>query len=129
MNAPSDDIVTILEGAGLGVAGTSLFSGNLPDTKKVLAIGVIDTGGFDSEYSIDIEKPTVQIKVRGPKFVDVYSKVRAIGVQIMQATDVIIGTTRYIHILQNGQPMNLGIDEDNRYTYALNFRMERTSTI
>ena len=129
MNSPSEDIATILQTAGIGTKGTDLFSGSLPDTGKVLAIGVMDTGGFDNGYSIGVEKPTVQIRVRGPKFDDVYNKVSAINSEISEAVDAIIGTTRYIHILQNSQPINLGLDDDNRFNYVLNFRMERTSTV
>lgn len=129
MNSPSDDIATILEDAGIGTKGTDLFSGSLPDTKMVLVIGVIDTGGFDTEYNTSIGKPTVQIRVRGAKFNDVYTKVAEIVAEISQAVDVTIDTTRYIHILETSQPINLGLDDSNRWNYTLNFRMERTTTV
>lgn len=129
MNSPAQDIATLLANAGLGTKGIDIFNGSLADTQKTLAIGITDTGGFDNVYSVDIEKPTVQIRVRGPKFDDVYAKVTAINSEISEAVDAIIGTTRYIHILQNGQPMNLGLDKNKRFNYVLNFRMERTTTV
>lgn len=129
MKSPSDDIATILQTAGIGTKGTDLISGSLPDTKKTLGIGVIDTGGLDKEFNTGIEKPTVQIKVRGVKYDAVYSKIRQIVVKLSGTVDEVVGTTRYIHILENGQPFCLGLDDNNRYTYVANFRMERTSTI
>jgi len=95
------------------------------------AIGVFETGGFpnDPHESALIDRPTFQVRVRGPK--GGYSTARAKIAAARTALEIgnsTLSGRRYVHIVAQGEPVSLGMDENQRPELVLNFTALRSRT-
>jgi len=123
-NAPSFDIMTLLGANGFGTIGTDLFClmWNPGTDKQTL---VMDSEGFDTEQKDQYEQPGFQILVRGDKRESpkiVHDRARLIWLFIKDSSDsVTINSVEYLGFELSGNMVTLGKDENERFTYSMNF--------
>jgi hypothetical protein len=118
-------IASILESEGVGTLGTDIFVGTMPESPdKCLA--TYDSGGSPPEPNL-IHRPNVMIHVRGNKQ----------GYE--SASDLVFTTYTTLHNLGNfryndwwyllvwaaSDPIWLGMDENNRPVFSINFNVKR----
>lgn len=96
---------------------------------------IIDSGGFDDVGGLDtgdgfvLERPTVQVRVRGAKgaFVQADGLARRIKQALHGRRNLSLGLSRYISILAQGTVGFAGYDESRRPLFVVNFRTDRTN--
>ena len=125
MNSPSVDIKTILDGESLGV---DVYTFKEPPGTPNECITVYDTGGFPADEDYTLERPTVQVKVRGEmnQARETFTIAQDVKEVLHKKANETVGSTRYIGIWCMGGIIWLGLDDSNRPMYSINFRMERT---
>ncbi len=132
MNSPSQDIKDLLENSATGlVFGTDLFVSQMPDDTNVhdkQIVTIYDTGGTDPDTYHTLERPTVQILVRGraEKFQTGYTLAETVYNQLHAIKNQTVNSTRYILIFATSAILFLGYDDNNRPEWSINFRIERT---
>lgn len=128
MNAPSEDVKDILDGiSSLALTfKTDLFTVEMPGTPDE-CVCIYDSGGFDPQPN-DLERPTVQIKVRGTKngYSAAYSLAKSIRSELHEYANQTVNSTRYIQIYAQGDILYLGKDDNQRPLLSMNFRIDRT---
>jgi hypothetical protein len=130
MNPPSEDIKDMLDsssvGAGVGTYGVDLFYNTIPPTPDACVV-VLDSGGFDPEPRFEHDIPTVQVRVRGAKRAHraAYVKAQAVKAALHGKAGEEWNGTWYILILQEGEILPLGRDENERPELTLNFKIDR----
>lgn len=128
LNAPSVDVKDILDGiSSLSLAfAVDLFINERPSTPDE-CVTIYDSGGFDSQPN-DLERPTVQIVVRGTKngFQTAYALAKAIRNELHEYVNTTVNSTRYIQIMAQGAILSIGKDDNGRPLFSMNFRIERT---
>lgn len=127
MNPPSKDIATMLEAAGVGSFGFTLFVSMLPQDPD-LCIAVIDTGGaepVDSLTGIIFEEPTIQVRVRAGDYSAAYSKAKEVFDALHAKHNTTESGTYYPRIRAMSGILSLGRDARNRSEFSLNFRLYR----
>jgi len=128
MNSPADDIKDILEAAVSSWSfGTNLFVALEPPSPNEV-VSVFDTGGFDPDSNTDLENPTVMVRVRGDRggYTETYSRARDVKDNLHELANETWNGTRYIGIWQVGDILFIGMDENDRPVFTLNFRIMRT---
>lgn len=129
-NPPSEDIKDILvtESIGTfgGTTGWGIFIGKQPDpgTVNEQTITLFDTGGQTPEVSVAIDKPTIQILVRGTEwdYKNTHDKCIAIRNVLHRRPTETVNTTVYDGIYQAGDITFIEY-QTNRPLFSLNFRM------
>lgn len=129
-----DEIAKRLTDQGVGVVGSTanwVVKKNWMSPSPDRAIALFETGGFPNDFheSALIDRPTFQVRVRGPKGGASTARVK-IGAA---RTALEIGSTtltgwRYVHIVAQGEPTFLGMDENQRPEYVMNFTALRSRT-
>lgn len=129
-----DEVSARLIAQGVGVTGSTAnwvvkkgWMAPQPDR----AIAVFETGGFpnDPHESALIDRPTFQVRVRGPK--GGYSTARTkIGAArtALEVGNTTLSSWRYIHIVAQGEPVSLGMDQNQRPELVMNFTALRSRT-
>jgi hypothetical protein len=130
------ELCTYLAGASIGlVAGTSVFSGPIPDSCSVLAVGMVELPGerpirtFSPSLAADlVQRPGVQIVVRGvengaaaarSKAKDVYNKLANLG-------PVQLSSVLYYDVQPEGGIQGPYFDDStNRPRFLMNFRIHK----
>lgn len=135
MNSPARDIkdILILSTSGLNlVFGTTLHVSREPSSPDQV-VTVFDTGGFPPEVLIGtdsrgMEKPTIQIRVRGNKkaYNLTYDLAEDIKDALHTLTNTTINGTKYVAIWLESDILFLGYDENDRPIFTLNFLLYRT---
>jgi len=129
-----DEISARLIAQGVGVAGSTAswvvkkgWMAPAPDK----AIGIFETGGFpnDPHESALIDRPTFQVRVRAPK--GGYSTARtkiAAARTALEVGNSTLSNRRYIQIVAQGEPVSLGMDQNQRPELVMNFTALRSRT-
>ena len=133
MNAPSFDMAELLESsaAGLGfVAGTDLFVSAEPDAPDA-CVTLLDSPGFPPDTAVaDYQKPGLNVRVRGVR--GGYSTAYAVAASVLNYLHTlhgeIVNGTRYVAIFASTDVIPLGLDENGRPVFSLNFNIHRTPT-
>lgn len=134
MNAPSEDIKTILEAeSSLGLTlATNLFISEMPDNDESPdeCVAIMDSGGETAEPDYVYQKPFVSIQVRGNR--GDYTVAYALADDIRTALHglanyEIASSARYIGIWCEGDVIAVGRDQKKRPMFTVNFRMHRTT--
>lgn|SRR5690554_5981885 len=141
MRAPSRDLCSILEGfSELALEyGTNLFQHRQGDetTLPDECVVVYDSGGSDPLYPTSADggtsvyaRPTAQVRVRGKKgrYNETYALASAIHATLNGLANVTVTGARYIGIWAQGEPIDVGDDENKRPIVTVNVRMHRTAT-
>ena len=129
MNSPAQDVSTLLVAASLSLTlGTNLFCFEEPDSPDAV-VTCYDTGGLDPEPGYVYLKPTVQVRIRGSKkttkWATAYTLTEGIRNALHGVQNQTVGGTKYIQILAQGDILSLGVDDNNRPLYTINFAIHR----
>jgi hypothetical protein len=129
MNSPAYDIAQILDSSGVSAGDytTDLVVSQMPDTPNN-CICVYDTGGFDSAADYVYDRPTVMVKVRNLSYRAGYAKAQLIKSALHGLSNENWGSSRYIGIWCMGDINSVGLDENQRQIFTVNFRIHRTTT-
>lgn len=132
----ADEVATYLAAAGIGlVAGVSVFSGPIPDSCSVLAVGMVELSGdrpirtFGASLAPDlVQRPGLQLVVRGvengssvarAKAKQVYDKLAGLG-------PVTLSGVLYLDVQPEGGIAGPYFDEaTNRPRFLMNFRVHK----
>ena len=130
MNAPSEDIKDILAStSSLALTyATDLFIGEMP-TSPNQCVCVYDTGGQEPDVDRIYEKPTIQIRVRGERgaYRTTQELTQACRDVLHGTANYTINSARYIGIWCNSDVMFIGMDDNSRPLFTVNFRIHRTT--
>jgi hypothetical protein len=132
MKSLAEDIMTYVAGNTSLVIGTDLFAGDMhdgPDAEHA-AVVLRDSGGFEPDpTNQDISEDTFQVFVRGQKggYREAYAQAEALFALLHKLTNETIGTTRYVFIFAMQRPIYLGMDDNQRPEFSINFRTMRTA--
>jgi hypothetical protein len=107
-------------------AATNGFAEQLPQTPDI-AVAITTYGGPEADSKLGYDEPSVQVMVRGttdPRVgrdlaARIYSQLHGLGQ--LQLPD---GTWLVSCVGVQSGPVPLGVDGNNRYRFALNFRTE-----
>lgn len=121
MNAASVDIQARL--AILGIAGPYFIAEEPAAPNDTITI--YDTGGSDPFPDAELYYPTIQIRVRNLEYQTGYAKQLQILEALTLPTTFEINDTRYIGVWNNGDIISLGKDQNSRYIFTANYRIER----
>lgn len=129
-NPASEDIkdLLILSSSGLDlIYETNLFISVLPDSPDE-CVGIFDSGGLTPEVNYTYEYCDLQIRVRGNIFCykNSYILAKNISSYLHGKTERTINLTRYILIKMITEPVFLGLDENKRPLFSINFLIHRT---
>lgn len=128
MNSSAEDLKDYLDGiSSLALTfKTNLFVARMPDTPDQCVV-LYDSGGF-APYSNDYQRPTVQIRTRGAQggYQTIYDLTKAIWDELHELANQTINLTRYIAIYAVDEPFSLGLDDNNRPLFSMNFRIDRS---
>ena len=134
LNSVSEDIRQLLNDNSKGTQGTDLFSfqwgSGFEGAETQKQILVMDTQNIDVVDKLYYERPTFLIYVRGSTTESnksVYDRARDIYEFMIQQVRQDINSTEYIEFEPVDGPRNLGKDENNRFTYSMNFSTFRDS--
>jgi hypothetical protein len=129
MNAPSEDIATILAAdSSLGLTlTTNLFVSEMPKEPDE-CVSVHDTGGYDGEADYVYQRPTVQVRVRGEKgaYQTAHGFAQDIRDLLHGLANYTTGSTRYVGVWCEGDVIAVGYDDNHRPLFTVNFRLHRT---
>lgn len=130
MNPASVDIKDLLVSNSVGTfggtTGWGVYIGSMPDTGLDTVITLYDTGGESPELAVAIDKPSLQILVRGTEwdYINTYQKTIEIRDLLLKAPAQTINTTRYDGIWQVSDATFIEYSQ-NRPVFSLNFRIFR----
>lgn len=125
------DVISLIVSDLLGVEGTNLFGGLLPDQPDLCICvsehrGYEGVGFFGEPYPA-IERPRLMVRVRGAK--NDYATPRALIQQISNALAnrgaVVVSGTRYLAFTPVQPPEAAGRDENDRWVFAVNFEVTK----
>lgn len=129
-----DEIASRLVAQAVGVAGSTanwVVKKNWVAPSPDRIIVVTETGGFpnDGHESALIDRPTFQVRVRGPKggASTARTKIAAARTALEIGNSTLSGR-RYVHIVAQSEPTFLGMDENQRPEYVVNFTALRSRT-
>lgn len=128
MSSSADDIRILLEAeSSLGLAlGTDLFVGVMPDAPDA-CVSVLDTPGYSADPN-NYQHAGLQILVRAALggYLSAYSLAENIWDTIHEYYgQPASGSYYYTLIWGEGQPFFIGVDEQSRPMFSMNFRLQR----
>lgn len=127
--SPAEEIAQHLADNGIGArAGDGVWGIHVsqePDSPDDV-VTVYDTGGLDPiQVDIDLRQPTIQIRVRG----SLHSDVRSTHDSIYSILDAVQGAEieshHYIGIWIQGDIIDIGRDDNDRFRATANYRINR----
>lgn len=112
MSAIIDEVATFLFDEEIGVPGTDIFVGYVPDDIDT-SISIIDTGGLPPEVDLPLYHPTFQIFIKSTNFLAGNAKLESVrnALHRIQNRQLINGGTFFYYILAQSQGGPLGKDE------------------
>lgn len=135
MNSPARDVRDILATAGLAAGGWTLGFGNMPPASNGTEryVCIYDTGGFSPDIHIRLDKPTVQVRIRGQngKYELAYAQALACREALLGYARKTVGGTYYLAISGMGDVALLEYDDGGRPIFfwnAMLWRQPSTST-
>jgi len=104
--------------------------GTIAGSTKAQQIAITPTGGFDQEYAEALTYPTFQVRIRGSatSSTGLEAKAQAVVNALNLNGRDTLGSYVYLDILQQGDLLYLGRDENQRPIYAANFLALRART-
>lgn len=118
------EIAEYLEDQGVGVQGTSLFHGYLPDNAELPAVMVRDTGGTQPDpYLTGIESPTFQIFIRSADYATGKAKLATIRSLLHRVlkTYLVSDGILFRKILAISEGGHIGRNEAGQEEFSMNF--------
>lgn len=124
------DIAGALATAAVGVVGTTIFYGELPDAVTVPAVLVTEYAGDPPLATFDrtpsgVLRPGCQVRTRATTYAAGRTLAGACFDALDGVTEATLGATRYLGIEARNSPWYLGRDERGRYEFAVNLNVTR----
>ena len=123
LNAPSFDIMTLLDSNGKGTIGTDLFAMAWGDGINTQVL-VLDSGSVDRGQQLQSEQPLFQILARGEPGGDIattHDKLRDIHEFLLPLPVTTINGLEYLSFFTISSPTGIGRDENDRAVYTANY--------
>lgn len=119
-----DDIKDYLVAQNVGVFGTDLFAGQIPD-KPDICVAIFEYGGSPSPLvwnGIPVETPGLQVRVRNKTYQAGRLTCETVKNKLHGLNSVVLGSTRYLMIRANqSAPEPMGRDNSGRQEWVINF--------
>jgi len=123
------ELALYLAGENVGAfAGQSGWSVNVsrepvsPDD----AVTLYDTGGPQPiNYSIELRRPTIQVRVRSKSYTDAMDKQNEIFGILNQIKDQAIGDHTYLGVHLSTEILSIGRDDNDRHLLTANYQINR----
>lgn len=120
-----DEIATYLEDKNVGTVGTDLFMGFMPD-KPDNCVALFEYAGEPMELTMGsgdptLERPGLQVRVRNTSYSAARSKIEDVVDAFHGLANQTLSGTRYLLIKANQSPESLGLDQNNRSEFVVNF--------
>lgn len=132
MSSPAFDVATILANSAIGVLGTDIFVGEMPEENPSRnvphrCIAVIDAGGNFSNPKWKRDELVIQILVRSPlhDYNNGYNLAYSIKNSLLGSNPGTINNSLYSLFVLEGDINSLGKDENGRARFTLRFRVVR----
>lgn len=116
-----DDIATLLQTAGVGTIGTSLFKSQMPATPDT-AVALLEYGGLSAEHHmaagpglqrVTIEQPSLQVLCRSTDYPTARTKAD-VAYKALDGYSGVIGGVRYGYISARQSPYLIQRDQNDR---------------
>jgi hypothetical protein len=122
-------IASVGLGTFAGATGWAVSVGTEPASPDT-AITAYDTGGAGPDTDqLDIEQPTIQVRVRSGKganaYADAYAKQRAILAALLNVKRVVLDGYLYVGITPTSDILPIGRDDNDRFLLTAKFRVTR----
>lgn len=116
-----EDMLAVLESAGLGTEGETLFAGALP-ADGLPAVGVFEYAGQAPDQLAHHRRPGLQVLVREADYRLGRAKIEAVYT-ILRQLEVLEGIegVRYLKLESVQEPSPLGQDANGMYLFVQNF--------
>lgn len=135
MSEVATDLAVLIVGAGLGVAGSTLFIGpkaQVPTTSR-LSVSLVPYGGLPPERTQNsvavpaYQRPSVQILVRGDDYAEVEARSRAIYLLLGGIRNQLVNGTYYREVTAIQEPFDMGVDAVTRPQKIFNVAVVKRS--
>lgn len=113
------DIATILASAGVGTVGTDIFYGSMPPSPDN-CVCIYQYAGSPS-LAEGIDRPGVQVRIRNTSYANASSKATDVHDALHTYANTLLNGTYYMQILANQYPEGLGVDDNDRHIFVVNF--------
>ena len=115
------DIATILASVGIGTTGTDLFYSQMPPSPDD-SVCAYQYAGSPS-LPEGISQPGVQVRIRNSDYVTGAAKAKAVHDALHGYANTLLNGTYYLQIFANQYPEALGVDDNDRHIFVVNFRV------
>lgn len=118
-----DDVVQHLHNQGIGVRGTNLFRGYLPESPAA-CIAVLDTGGLAVGTDVEIHEPTFQVFVRSTTYSLGRAKLDSIRAALhnQKNTRLVPNGVYFYTIFAITEGGHVGRDDNGNDMFSINFQ-------
>lgn len=118
-----DLLVTAGVGTEAAASGWGIWIGKFP--AKDTAVVVMHTGGITPNPRYLLDRPSMQVLVRGApnRYTAAWDKAQAVKDALLGLPSQDIDSDRWVAINMIGDITNLGFDDNNRVTFSLNFSL------
>ncbi len=114
------DIGAYLASRGVGIIGTDIFLGTMPDMPdRCLALYALE--GERPEFNWDAERPALLIRVRGADQAEADELIASVWRELWNLTGIEVNGTAYHRIEARGSVAPAGRDARGRVYYLANF--------
>jgi hypothetical protein len=121
-----ESIGTYLVNNNYGVAGTSLFIGQLPDAGAAVLLTEYDGNIIETNASgIALYQPSLQIRVHGEPedYTTPRDKIKAIQAALAGISNQTVSGTYFLRIKPSSTILSLGQDETLSFGFSANFEV------
>lgn len=115
-----DDIGAYLASRGVGIVGTDIYLGSMPD-RPDRCLALYELEGERPEYHWDAERPTLLIRARGADQAEARELIASVWRELWNLTGIVSNGTRYHRIEARGSVAQTGRDARGRVYYLANF--------
>lgn len=115
------DLAAWLAAHGVGVAGTSLFIGQIPES-AVEAVLIVPTAGLPGDPAVGVDFPAIQVTARSPSFATAHAKAHRVFDLLNEMPATTMGTSRVTYCKAQQLPTSLGTDEAEAWRIVCNYR-------
>ncbi len=129
MNAPSQDIATLLETSDIGLTlASDLFISREPDSPDN-CVTLYDTPGSSPVVFMNKNEkyfyPSIQVRIRNNDYRQGYALGKQIVTKLHGEGQTEINDTYYSLIAAQSEPFLLKYDKNNRAIFIINFNLQR----
>lgn len=125
-----ESIGQFIEDEGLGVQGTDLFIGDMPQNAPETATAVVETSSLAPTFSHDIngvnyEQPGFQIYTRAELYATARSLAESIWIALNKQVNVTLSGSFFLRIEAVQSPFSLGRDDKHLAQIVANYNVRK----